>query len=226
MCKQLRYSIFLLLLLFLPASFSLSLDPADVATFAKYGRWCGSGHGGYQDCCDGGPCPGCSTNSTGISQECIEQCPPLDLLDAQCVFHDHCARTQTRAIDCSPQGNFCGCDCLLVRRLSLVDCSKSSGLKGPFQCELARKAMTRLFTSATACFSIDPAGNELCNVPGGPRPLSGFCAGNGTMPWDTACIPDQSGPNQYCNPDIDGNPHYLCYNGYVPINGKGCELAR
>lgn len=183
-----------------------------------YGKWCGGGHGGYEDCCNGGPCPSCETNSTGISVECIKECPPEDSLDAQCAFHDHCTYAQSLTISCQPQGNFCPCDCLLVTRATQVRCSET---RDPVACTIYAGEICQSFSHDLSCFYLDGQGNEVCDgVFTGGIPLDTFCPKTGTTLWDSACIPDESGPNQYCNPNQNGEPVYLCYDGYQP-NGNG-----
>ncbi|KAL6054461.1 CFEM domain-containing protein [Balamuthia mandrillaris] len=60
-----------------------------------YGNWCGPSHGGFQDCCYGGPCPSCVAPELGqldyrFSQECFNECPPIDWVDLACAWHDTC----------------------------------------------------------------------------------------------------------------------------------------
>ena len=41
-----------------------------------YGNWCGGGHGGIQDCCDGHGCPSCDINK-GLNSACLAECPAV-----------------------------------------------------------------------------------------------------------------------------------------------------
>lgn len=88
----------------------------------NYGNWCGPGHGGFQDCCDGERCPACNENGI-LTPECILECPPVDALDNICVYHDSCTIQNP---DDNPYGNTCGvvypenycaCDCFFIQQL-------------------------------------------------------------------------------------------------------------
>ena len=42
------------------------------AEIDDYGNWCGGGHGGYQDCCNGAACSNCNYKN-GLTAACLEQ---------------------------------------------------------------------------------------------------------------------------------------------------------
>jgi len=112
------------------------------STLGKYGKWCGAGHGGYQDCCDGLPCPACVEDLKSMeyshcntsdcdpmipSMNCINQCTPVDDLDLACSFHDLCTFQFDATVLChSPYLFYCQCNCLLVKRSTEVKCTSSA----------------------------------------------------------------------------------------------------
>jgi len=128
-----------------------------------WGRWCGPGHGGFQDCCQGKPCPGCNTNSHTISQECRKQCMPIDLVDDKCANHDLCTFIHTEiSSSTNPNfcignwntpANYCGCDCQLLRDLDHAFCPPNPG-KHPDSphCPQAKSCMSWLFSTKTNCY--------------------------------------------------------------------------
>jgi hypothetical protein len=139
----------------------------------QYGKWCGAGHGGYQDCGPGGlgPSPACVVNTTtGLTRECLEDCPPLDALDLQCAEHDYMTFALESPIPCSPQGNFCGADCILAQRALKVECESSS-------CSLAQKAIVNLFTHGLSCwYYFEHSKIPKCDgIVSGGQPLENFC---------------------------------------------------
>lgn len=100
-----------------------------------YGNWCGGGHGGLDDCCDGEQCRACARDRNAArgacvdmdkcwparaSAACLSECPPVDDLDVLCLAHDLCVSLQpTDTIGCTyrPLGfapaasaNACACD--------------------------------------------------------------------------------------------------------------------
>ncbi|KAL6059216.1 Disintegrin domain-containing protein [Balamuthia mandrillaris] len=86
-----------------------------------HGNWCGPSHGGFQDCCYGGPCPSCVAPELGqldyrFSQECFNECPPIDWVDLACAWHDTCTYVAGEVNGC---GHFldaesCYCNCVLA----------------------------------------------------------------------------------------------------------------
>lgn len=90
----------------------------------NYGNWCGYGHGGFSDCCGGTSCPACDSiindKLTTMTQECLDQCKPIDGIDHQCAFHDLCCSYYYLANpdQCENavyiNGNNCMCDVILV----------------------------------------------------------------------------------------------------------------
>lgn len=120
----------------------------NVQGLTDYGNWCGGGHGGFQDCCNGKPCPACNYDATTVSKECLEQCPPVDALDAQCAQHDRCCfLNQLGSLSCSPQGNRCACDCKLIAGAEAAEC----GLLN-VQCHLYKAALIETFEHVLSCF--------------------------------------------------------------------------
>jgi hypothetical protein len=51
-------------------------EAKNVTGIDDYGKWCGGGHGGLQDCCNGGKCPSCNQGS-GPTSACLTECPPV-----------------------------------------------------------------------------------------------------------------------------------------------------
>lgn len=105
---------------------SSSLDNPYLPT---YGNWCGKGHGGFQNCCNGTVCPACNITAPGtnitlgiLTPGCIEQCPPVDAIDASCMNHDACTFQYPETNLTPPCGgiaqNYCPCDCYFVAQLS------------------------------------------------------------------------------------------------------------
>lgn len=94
-----------------------------------YGKWCGSGHGGFQDCCNGTRCPGCIPSGGIISPQCVRECPPQNLIDSICMYHDSCT-FQYPTSDSTPlcgsvisgyATNYCPCDCYFLAQMYNVD---------------------------------------------------------------------------------------------------------
>jgi len=208
-----------LFILSLAHGIQLNTNPTiekDLFPFPTYGKWCGGGHGGYQDCFQGNPAPACNTSDPGISLECIQQCPPIDQLDFQCAFHDHCTFSMIAEANmtCSPQGNFCGCDCILNNRIDHVVCQTE-------ECILASKAIQKLFSYVTSCWYFDDQHTEICDDYKKGIPLNNFCPPPEQLKlysWEQ--LPDLSRDNMYRN----GN-QYECYQGFqyqyeacVPVN--------
>jgi hypothetical protein len=54
-----------------------------------HGKWCGAGHGGFHDCCEGAACKACSA-AAGADAACLAACPPADEVDGACAAHDAC----------------------------------------------------------------------------------------------------------------------------------------
>lgn len=97
------------------------------SSILSYGNWCGSGHGGFQDCCNGTRCLGCISNGGVLTPSCVSECPPIDLLDAACMNHDSCVFQNPLSgyppdLDCIGNctifslgaQNYCPCDCYLI----------------------------------------------------------------------------------------------------------------
>jgi hypothetical protein len=154
----------------------------------SWGRWCGAGHGGFQDCCNGRPCPACIATSP-LSPECLRQCPPIDLVDQACASHDLCTfilddgnRADPSFCEYHPlylgpaQANNCACDCALLNNLDHALCPPYPG-KHPDSatCAQAKSCMLDLFTTTANCYYID--GDYLvCNAQGADHlPVRSFC---------------------------------------------------
>lgn len=129
---------------------------------AAYGRWCGGSNGGTRDCCGGSPCPACFPNADGAvpSQECLDACPPVDVLDAACSQHDVClnwpsVKRNMPNTSCDARANnFCGCDAALVR--SLLDIDELRDLDFNFGYSTAfRRSALRAFRQRLMCWSIE-----------------------------------------------------------------------
>lgn len=59
--------VFLFLISFVSAGKYHNMDGVD-----DYGNWCGGGNGGFQNCCNGGPCPNCIIQD-GLTVACLEE---------------------------------------------------------------------------------------------------------------------------------------------------------
>lgn len=123
----------------------------------SYGNWCGGGHGGLQDCCDGKRCSECNENTTDLTLGCFKQCPPVDELDKYCAYHDLCTfkNVLPPSISCFPQGNFCYCDCELVTRAQVVNCTNK-------YCIEMQKTLLSWFKELS-CWYWDASYNPVCN---------------------------------------------------------------
>lgn len=117
-----------------------------------YGNWCGGNHGGFQDCCGGRRCPECGIKSnvvpdTLLTPGCLEECKPVDELDAACAWHDACTFSFERPsnFSCSPQGNNCFCDCTIVKKSESITCST-------YACSAFKPSLQELFLHGTACY--------------------------------------------------------------------------
>eukprot|EP01134_Creolimax_fragrantissima_P002487 CFRG2487T1 len=128
----------------------------------SYGTWCGGGHGGFQDCCGGQRCPNCVVKrgvvpASLLTPECLAECPPTDILDRACAWHDACTFSHERPqnFTCSPQGNECFCDCTIVKTAYNITCPS-------YSCTAYRAALDELFLHGTACYSKDENGTLTC----------------------------------------------------------------
>lgn len=156
-----------------------------VAGIIDYGNWCGPGHGGYQDCCNGNPCDNCNLNEGPPTKECLDECPPIDQLDYQCAMHDECCLNNEIVIDleCSPEGNYCACDCLLSKGAEEVsDCNN-------IYCKSYRSTLVYVFEDTLSCWYHDKNNTAMCNkVMSKDYEINSFC-NNGSVcdPWDPNC---------------------------------------
>lgn len=122
----------------------------------SYGKWCGGNHGGYQDCCEDEACNECDAAFTGTgygsaptspSKKCLDQCPPVDGVDYICAIHDRCTfhNKHPNQFSCEPQGNYCQCDCELLKHIAEASCSS-------WYCSFYKFGMYAVFTEQTACW--------------------------------------------------------------------------
>jgi hypothetical protein len=131
---------------------------------AEYGNWCGAGHGGNQDCCNGGKCSNCNYNQ-GLTTACLQQCPAKDQLDQDCAVHDFCTYNYdyTRVLpagsrfSCSSllgaqKADYCACDCQLVRSAQTVSNTNS----------FYKSAIIFIFTHITDCW-YNTSNGPVCN---------------------------------------------------------------
>lgn len=171
-------NIFILLTVFFnlsisETSFFFDNKPLEYNQFSltTYGNWCGGGHGGYQDCCNGKPCPSCNYNDNPVTDACLKECPPIDQLDTACVFHDQCCFYYSKddSLKCSPEGNYCTCDCnLLSQSASVTDCTGT-------WCKTYRESLQIIFSNTLSCWYYDQ-GNQTCNTIGSRKyPIDEFC---------------------------------------------------
>ena len=149
-----------------------------------YGNWCGPGHGGYQDCCNGGRCSAC-TGTGPPSAACLSQCPPIDEMDVACSKHDTCCFDNPGGIFCIPQGNLCACDCLLLEAVAQARC-------GTATCQIYKSALTVLFADTLSCWYKEKDGHHECNAVGfwGPGDYTryDYCNnGHACDPWNPNC---------------------------------------
>ena len=85
-------------------------------------------------------------------------------MDLACANHDFCCYEYDvyDKVSCKPQGNYCGCDCILVK-----DAEK--GLCDSVACNAYSKGLIELFKRGTSCVSGDmqcqkrPVGDDLYN---------------------------------------------------------------
>jgi hypothetical protein len=100
-------------------------DPQSLFWGEERGNWCGGGHGGFNDCCNGRPCSAC--NSPTLSSQCLQQCPPVSSLDRVCAHHDACyfSYRQRGIGGCGKvvgSDYYCDCDAHLINGMnSLMD---------------------------------------------------------------------------------------------------------
>jgi hypothetical protein len=143
---------------------------------AEFGNWCGSGHGGTRDCCNGQKCSQCNYNQ-GLTTSCLRQCPARDQLDMACAVHDFCTTNYDYErilpagsdFSCSAlfgtlQGDYCACDCQLVRSARRVTSTNS----------FYRSSLIFLFTHVTSCWYQSNNG-PVCNRGDDRRLVTEFC---------------------------------------------------
>ena len=167
-----------------PVKLTKSEKNQRVAGIMDYGKWCGPGHGGYQDCCDGGPCSSCNLNDGKPSQDCLKECPPIDELDYQCALHDECCLNNELNIDCVPEGNYCACDCLLSEGADKAsDCNN-------IYCESYRSILLYVFDDTLSCWYNNVNDTATCNsVVSKDYQIDSFCNnGQECNPWESIYI--------------------------------------
>jgi hypothetical protein len=126
--------------------------------FLNYGNWCGPGHGGYQDCCNQTKCPKCNLQDNKVTNECLDECKPIDTLDYYCAIHDECCLNNEKKITCFPEGNKCYCDCLLTSGIEYsVNCNS-------IECSNYRSRLLPLFNYGLSCWYKNQHNNSVCNV--------------------------------------------------------------
>lgn len=130
----------------------LNYEPGYENYLQWYGNWCGGNHGGFQDCCGGRRCPKCVIDSDVIPEslltpECLEECKPIDELDAACAWHDACTFSFERPqnFSCMPQGNHCFCDCTIVKKSESITCPT-------YACSAFKPSLEELFLHGIACY--------------------------------------------------------------------------
>lgn len=93
----------------------------DLNPIENYGRWCGPGHGGYNDCCNGTWCPSCGPGpavgnwSFTLNLDCLRECPPIDNVDLSCAQHDTCVSVFGAQCGLFLTDQHCFCNSLLAR---------------------------------------------------------------------------------------------------------------
>ncbi|KAL6044744.1 CFEM domain-containing protein, partial [Balamuthia mandrillaris] len=163
-----------------------------------HGNWCGPQHGGFQDCCDGKPCPSCVPPRVGqldyhLSPNCTKECPPVDEVDEACVFHDTCTFVAGEACGLLRPAESCYCNCVLAE----IACSSEVSGAGPI-CWYFRAVASCWFCNESAT-GADSKRKE-CDAWGGDEdlPLKSFCQNadaavktlmtKGEMAWqNTSC---------------------------------------
>jgi hypothetical protein len=162
---------------------SKSEEIQKLSGFIDYGNWCGPGHGGYQDCCNGEPCSSCNLKDGKPSKSCLLECQPIDELDYHCALHDECCINNENDINCNPEGNYCACDCLLTEgALKATDCND-------VYCKSYRSTLVYIFENTLSCWYNNVNNTASCNkVFDKDYETDNFCQ-NGVecKPWDTTC---------------------------------------
>jgi len=168
MSKQtLGYFLIVFAILFVNAKGEVFNDNMKDANIDDYGNWCGGGHGGFQDCCGGGPCSACQVSS-GLTPQCLQQCPPIDEVDAACSKHDLCCFQYEKTINCFPQGNYCPCDCELTTDVEAATCNN-------LYCSGYAASLQVTFRTVLSCYWYENGG-EQCGAN-----LNNLCS-HGTRP--------------------------------------------
>jgi hypothetical protein len=146
--------------------------------FVKYGNWCGPQHGGYQDCCNNGPCSECDLKKGTPTLECFKQCPPTDYMDYYCAAHDECCLNNTKDITCFPEGNKCYCDCLLIDGVTKSNCVSD-------ECSYYKSRLLSLFNYGLSCWYKNENNISVCNILSlRDYSITQFCDnGNEVNPW-------------------------------------------
>jgi hypothetical protein len=136
-------------------------------SLVTYGNWCGPLHGGYQDCCNKGPCNSCNIEDGKPTKECLEECEPIDKLDHYCAIHDQCCllfddyptNQNRRNIECFPEGNYCYCDCELVKQSYTLYEKDCNG----FKCKHYLNALKYIFENVVSCWYTNTENIQMCN---------------------------------------------------------------
>ena len=155
--KNILLKFYLIMIVFIKSE-SVNLDNNNnVFGFIKYGNWCGPGHGGYQDCCNNKKCSKCNIKDTKLTDECLNECKPIDTLDYHCAIHDNCCFNHEKDITCFPEGNKCYCDCLLLEGVeNLNDCTSK-------ECLYYRSKLSTLFNYGLSCWYKNKNNTSICN---------------------------------------------------------------
>lgn len=73
-----------------------------------------------------------------------------------CVKHDFCCFQHDKQISCSPQGNYCQCDCELVKT------AEGGGICSSTYCKGYAKGLQTTFKKGTSCFT-GTGSNQQCH---------------------------------------------------------------
>ncbi len=173
-----------------------------VSDVVDYGRWCGPGHGGTNDCCstdgmaplsdtdndDGIRCTMCNPESSAnVTTECLMQCPPVDSLDLACAIHDYCSfdLDYTRislnsSFSCTTTGvgliqaQNCICDCRLIKAVQNFLSNSSTAIS--LETRLYANALVFYFTHLASCWYYDAlSGLPNCKRPTENPVVTEFC---------------------------------------------------
>ena len=157
-------------------------EPSSALALTSVYNWCGSGHGGFQNCCNGQPCEGCDPASGILTEMCVFNCPPLNIVDATCMQHDACTFQNVAppgfdticafsGYNSAQQSNYCPCDCSFNNEINYLKEINYCKIMYPdstieyYKCQGNIQIVDLIFENCVTCWYYDSNQEPTCPIP-------------------------------------------------------------